>query len=144
MHWRQTCRETAGWRAALQGEVDGFVSVLQSRKIRDHLDELIAKAEGPQDGFEFPKFSATGKYFEVFYASAQTGKLGLIGRDSARDITKYYMVAASIVEDFNYMAGISGSSHESISKLQAVAEMKNLRNALTDLFELKEKISTDP
>ncbi|HMJ67036.1 MAG TPA: hypothetical protein VK615_16960 [Candidatus Binatia bacterium] len=113
-------REQRALAFALAGEIGAIIDVAERRKYLPHIRETIAKVEAGEKPRRV-RIRAEQNYFVVYEANAE--KVGLLPRQIARDVARFYTLMKAILEDVTDKQWEPSTSEDALRHLHSLAEL---------------------
>jgi hypothetical protein len=116
----QNRRERRSLGYALAGEIQAIVDVVERKKYREVVDqciETVMKTKQPHS----IRIRMKQNYFVVYEANA--AKIGLLPRNTARRVARFYTYLKAIIEDVTDEDYVVQSDTEALQRLRALREL---------------------
>jgi hypothetical protein len=131
----QNRRERRALAYSLAGEISSLIEVAEQRKYEQSIEAIIQNVKTTKQPW-FVTVRIEQHYFTVYEANAN--KIGLLPKETARNVAKFYTYAKSFIEDVTDKSFSPKSEEESIQRLSGALHILRLcqecgRNAVKEL-----------
>lgn len=119
----QNRRERRALAYSLAGEISSLIEIAEQRKYEQFFEAIIANVKATKQPW-FVKVRIEQQYFTVYEANAS--KIGLLPKETARNVAKFYVYAKSFIEDVTDKDFSPKSEEESIQRLSGALHILRL------------------
>lgn len=119
----QNRRERRSLAYSLAGEISSLLEIAEQRKYEQFVEEIIQHVKATKQPM-FINVRIEQSYFIAYEANAS--KIGLLPKETARNVAKFYTYAKSFIEDVTDKDFSPKSVEESIQRLSGVLHMLRL------------------
>jgi len=127
-------RERKALAYALAGEIKAIVDIVERRKYHEFINQMIEVIEKTRQP-DFIRIRIEQNYFVVYEANAM--KVGLLPRDAAHDVARFYTYAKSIIED------VTDDRFSPQTDVEALQRLKGLQDLIGRLVSLGNKVAQE-
>lgn len=125
-HWLSVRHKRTSMKQAFAGEIGALIDIIERRGYLSELDRLIAGIPA-EDASIFMSVKITHNYFDVYDNHCQ--HLGALQNELPRRVTRFYVYAKALVEDF------AVPEHGQIQREFSIEELETSRQLLSELIE---------